>query len=324
MDFNIAKKGIDLWAKKIKNTQLKNNERYAIIFYGGEPLLNLEVLNQSLSYIKILQMNNDLPKNIDLLVVSNGIFVDERVAKLFKKYSVSIVIGLDGQSEVNDFYRCDEQGRGIFKRVIRTFKILMKYNVPVFISMSITPEVLRSLKSDIFLGILKRYNIQGIGLNLLKEKSAIKIIKSKRDWIKYWERVPEFSIKFWQLAKKYGIKEYKIENKFQKYQRKNGEQLIDCGGFGGHFAVYPEGKISACSWSQKYVLGDLLMKNNKIKKINFFQKYNHLIPANNKNCLKCEAIDICGGGCPWNKSTIDKNLCSFNKSIFKYFSNNKV
>lgn len=323
MDFNIAKKGIDFWARKIKNTRLKRNEQYTIIFYGGEPLLNLETLNQSLAYIKISQIKNRLPKNINLLVISNGIFVDKKIAKLFKEYGVSIVIGLDGQSEVNDVYRCDEHGRGIFKRIIRAFRILKKYNVPVFISMSITPEVLRSLKSDIFLNTLKRYNIRGIGLNLLREKSARMIIKSKQEWKKYWEQAPEFSIKFWQLAKKYGIKEYKIENKFQKYQSKNKDQLIDCGGFGGHFAIYPDGKISACSWSSKYFIGDLFFKNTKLKKINFFQKYKHLIPINNKNCAKCEAIDICGGGCPWNKSIIDKNLCLFNKSIFKHFSNNK-
>lgn len=321
MSFDIAQKGIDYWIKKIG--KFKNGERYNIIFYGGEPLLNRIVFEQCLAYIKTLQKRHKLPKkNLNIFIASNGILINEHIARLLKMHSVSVAIGLDGYGGINDSYRFDKNNNGTFKKILNSFQILRTYKVPVSVSMIITPDVLTSLKINQFLDLLKKFKIRGVGLNLLRERYIKTIFKSDQEKRNYWQQVPKFAIRFWNAAKKTGIKEYKIDHKLQRYKDKNNSMWIDCGGFGDHIAVHPDGIVSACSWSPKYIIDNLQIR--KLKRFNFKKEYKHLIPEYNKKCIKCEAISICGGGCPWNKTTIDKNICLFAKTIFKYFSNNKL
>lgn len=77
-----------------------------------------------------------------------------------------------------------------------------------------------------------------------------------------------------------------------------GSQL-DCGGFGSHIVIQPNGEIGSCPWSYKYNFGNVKDSSDDlfVKRNLFRNKYRKLIPLYNSKCLKCKAISICGGNC---------------------------
>ena len=92
----IIKKGIDLWAKHVARNSMKNID-YSIIFYGGEPLVNLPTFRIGLEYIQKLQNRGKLPqKNLKKIIITNGILVNKKIARLFKKHSVEVTVSIDG------------------------------------------------------------------------------------------------------------------------------------------------------------------------------------------------------------------------------------
>ena len=74
-----------------------------IIFYGGEPLLNIDTLS---FYIQKLNVKN-------MLLHTNGTLLDKlNIKDLIKLNTISISI--DGKKEVNDYYR----GEGVYDKII--------------------------------------------------------------------------------------------------------------------------------------------------------------------------------------------------------------
>ena len=184
MSPEIAIKGIDLWSRHIYNNYDKKRE-YFIIFYGGEPLLNINTLECSLKYIKKLKKESKLPKqNLHIMVDSNGILIDNKVLRLFKKYNVMVTIGCDGSKKSNDRYRIDNEGKGTFERIKNVLILLKNNKIRTFASVAITPYNISKIKN--FSQFFKKYRIDGFGFNILKGKSLFTLspkINLKRYYI---------------------------------------------------------------------------------------------------------------------------------------------
>ena len=68
LSFEDAVSGIALWQKHIIEEQPQDNDPYFLIFYGGEPLLNREVLERLLPYVAEEQSAGRLPKKLKLML----------------------------------------------------------------------------------------------------------------------------------------------------------------------------------------------------------------------------------------------------------------
>lgn len=49
--------------------------------------------------------------------VTNGVFIDEKMAKIIAKHNIRLTISIDGPSEIHDILRLDKNGNGTFERV---------------------------------------------------------------------------------------------------------------------------------------------------------------------------------------------------------------
>ena len=87
--------GIDLWVEHLKDVY-DPDLQYFVIFYGGEPLLNKEVIKTSLGYLKMKKDVGSLPTNLNVMITTNGILVDNEIIALCKEYGVMVAVGLDG------------------------------------------------------------------------------------------------------------------------------------------------------------------------------------------------------------------------------------
>ncbi len=93
MDFETAKKGIDFLIKHSQNSKLLN-----LSFYGGEPLLEFELIQKCIEYIKVKAEGKKITYNI----TTNATMLNERHIEYFMANDVSLTISLDGPKEIHD------------------------------------------------------------------------------------------------------------------------------------------------------------------------------------------------------------------------------
>ena len=89
-------------------------------FFGGEPLLNWEVVKAVVAYGRQLELKTG--KVIRFTLTTNGVLMDDEVIDFCNREMHNVVLSLDGRPQVHDFYRKDHGGRGSYENVVPRFQ----------------------------------------------------------------------------------------------------------------------------------------------------------------------------------------------------------
>jgi len=154
MTEGIAEKGIQFLKRNISN----NEEVTTIIFYGGEPFLNFDILKYVVERTKELQMN------VKYQIISNGSILNDKIIAFVKTYQIEICISLDGLEHTNDQMRIDYNDKGTFDKITSTIVTLSENGIKPSISCTISTHNMDKL--DEIISVLEQYNIRGMGYNL--------------------------------------------------------------------------------------------------------------------------------------------------------------
>jgi len=79
-------------------------------FYGGEPLLNFELIKKVVIYCKKIQ--NEKKTNFRFLLATNGTLLSKERGEFLIKNGVDIAVSLDGPRQIHDMHRPFLGGRG--------------------------------------------------------------------------------------------------------------------------------------------------------------------------------------------------------------------
>ncbi len=127
MSFTKAKLIIDylqnIWEKNFYQDMEK---KVSIGFYGGEPLLNMDFVEQTITYIETLPYTGRV---FNYNMTTNAILLDRYMDYLVKK-NFYLLISLDGD-EQGQSYRTDHAGNNSFRRVYHNV-MLLKEKYPDF------------------------------------------------------------------------------------------------------------------------------------------------------------------------------------------------
>lgn len=111
MSFDIAKKAIDFLVKHSGNCEKVN-----IGFYGGEPLLEIEMIKKCIEYIE----ENLEGKEISYSLTTNATLINDEIIEFFCKHNISLLISLDGPQYIHDQHRkFASNNKGTFNSVIK-------------------------------------------------------------------------------------------------------------------------------------------------------------------------------------------------------------
>lgn len=114
MTFDTAKKAIDF-------ANERTNEKFYIAFYGGEPLLNFELIKQSVEYAEQLVKG----KELEFSMTTNAVLITEDIARYLAEHNFNVMVSLDGPEEIHNENRVFKDGTGSFKYTIRGLKLLL-------------------------------------------------------------------------------------------------------------------------------------------------------------------------------------------------------
>ncbi|MFZ3101469.1 MAG: thioether cross-link-forming SCIFF peptide maturase [Desulfitobacteriaceae bacterium] len=111
MDLETGKRGIDFVLQASGD-----RSHCEVDFFGGEPLLNFSVVKELVSYGKQAATNKN--KTIKFTLTTNAVLLDDEVRNFIKMEDISVVLSLDGRSEINDQMRPYPDGRGSYTEIV--------------------------------------------------------------------------------------------------------------------------------------------------------------------------------------------------------------
>ncbi|MGO1818484.1 MAG: thioether cross-link-forming SCIFF peptide maturase [Senegalia sp. (in: firmicutes)] len=300
MSLETGKKALDFL---VKNS--KNRRNLEVDFFGGEPLMNFDVVKELVYYGRKIEKENN--KNFRFTITTNGLLLDQEKMDFINEHMSNVVLSLDGRREVNDNMRKTINGQGSYDLI-----------VPKFLDMANSRNG-------------KDYYLRGTftSKNLDFSKDIMEMYKLGFKSVSVEPVVTEPEMEYAILEKHLAtiLDEYdKLSKEYIKIKRKDKDFnffhfMIDlnqgpcaikrasgCGAGVEYLAVTPEGDLYPCHQfvgDEKFLLGNL---DEGIKNTSLVDEFNEANVYNKEDCSNCWAKFYCSGGCHANAYNFNKNI----------------
>jgi uncharacterized protein len=296
------------------------DEVNTIQFFGGEPLLNPEIMEKVCRYTRGKFNKHEILKLPVFAVVTNGTIISPKILEILSAYDIRMTISLDGPEFIHDYLR----GNGTFKKIINNLQVLKSKNIDFGVECTLTNY---HLVNNVDISNLMDFFYKEMGLHLshipyvaVAKENPLYI--NKNNLTKAYTNAIESSLM--NLKKK----DYKLESYTLRLLRaiifKKSIEVYCSAGI-TTLSVSCKGDIYPCfmfTGNKEYLIGNIFENNisstrvSEVKKI-LEQKGKCKIKCNNcwakSLCFGCIGHDVISG------SGTKENHCDFNKAIIKFF-----
>ncbi len=289
MTFETGKKAIDFMLEK--SLDRKNLE---LDFFGGEPLMNFDVVKQIVEYARSKEAEYD--KKFRFTITTNGLLLDDDKMEFINKEMSNVVLSIDGRKSVNDYMRIRVDGSGCYDKIMPAFKKLvsLRGDKEYYVRGTFTKHNL-DFADDVF-------DLYNNGFDQISVEPVV--CEATEDYAITEKELPAIFKEYENLAERI------LEN-----ERKGGKfnffhfmldldqgpcaikRLRGCGCGNDYVAVTPDGDIYPCHQFvgiEEFKMGNIDEGtfNTEIK--SYFSK-THVYTK--PECKKCWAKFYCSGGC---------------------------
>ena len=302
MPLEVGKKAIDFVIR-----HSGNRRNIEIDFFGGEPLMNFEVVKGIVAYAR--EEEKKYNKNFRFTITTNGILLDEEKKQFINENMVNIVLSLDGRKEVNDRMRCRIDGTGSYDSIVKKYQ-----------------DIADSRGQDNYYvrGTFTRYNLDfakdvlhfaDLGFKQVSVEPVV--ADEKEDYALRESDVEQIYREYEELAKEY-IRRRQEGNGFNFFHfmidLEGGpcvaKRLSGCGSGHEYVAVTPDGDIYPCH----QFVGNEEMKMGSVFSDGLDESIKTMFESSNvytkEACKNCFAKFYCSGGCPANAYLYNGNINS--------------
>ncbi len=289
MSLETGKKALDFLVKNSGNR--KNLE---VDFFGGEPLLNFEVVKSLVFYG--MGLNEQYGKNIRFTLTTNGMGLNEERIDFINQYMKNVVLSLDGRKKINDMMRPTRNQRGSYDIIIPKFKQLIKQrgDKEYYIRGTFTANNLdfgQDIKHFYDLGF-KNVSMEPVVTDP-KESYALLPEHLSRVLKEYEDFAQEYiSIK--KQDKDFLFFHYLIDLNGGPCLAKRS---VGCGAGVEYICVTPQEEIYPCHQfvgEKDFIIGSL---DKGIMKTGLVEEFRMANVFHKKDCKECWAKFYCSGGC---------------------------
>lgn len=275
-----------------------------IDFFGGEPLLNWDVIQKLVAYCET--EGPKYGKDIRLTITTNATLLDDKKIDFICQHFKNCVLSIDGRKEVHDYMRPDAGGRGSWDKTVRNIRrfVQKRGDGEYYLRGTYT-----SFNKDFSKDVLA---LAEIAPNLSIEPV---VCDPNSPWALHDEDLPLLKEEYERLALEMNQRE--IEGKpfhFFHFSIDNGgkspcifKRLKGCGVGTEYCAVTPGGDIYPCHQlvgETACLMGNVL-DGGLDPDFSLKKALEDLLISEDPVCKACWARYYCGGGCPsnaWHRS----------------------
>ncbi|GFI22440.1 anaerobic sulfatase-maturating enzyme [Lachnospiraceae bacterium] len=279
MSYEIAKRAVEFFVDQTQEKKLN------ICFFGGEPLLNYDLVKRIVDYTKDIAIIKE--KEFTYSMTTNATLITPEIEQFIQKNKISITVSMDGTKETNDINRYYANKKGAYDDINAKTVNLKNF---ITIRATIAPPNLNIEENLVHI-------IEELQYKRTAWAEADNLL-SESDYEVLFEHTMKLYDRFEQMLKEGKITEVKKYYSFVNVLRKfyhDGIRSKGCGSGTNMMAVDIDGKIYPCHrfvGVEASILGDVCAKE-----MNDTKFYLQAELANFEKCKYCLARSICGGGC---------------------------
>lgn len=292
MSFEVGKRALDFLIE-----QSGSRKNLEVDFFGGEPLLNFDVVKQLVAYARSIEKEKG--KNFRFTLTTNGVLLNDEVMEWANKECYNVVLSLDGRKETNDRMRRTRNDKGTYDLILPKFqKMAKERNQQGYYIRGTYTHYNTDFANDIL-------HLADLGFEQLAMEPVV--TDPKIDYALQESDIPKLKDQYDLLAKEmckrnregkgFTFFHYMIDLEGGPciYKRISG-----CGVGTDYMAVTPWGDLYPCHQfvgDEKFLLGNVFdgVKNTDI--VNEFKLCN---VYSREACQDCFAKLYCSGGCSAN------------------------
>ena len=289
MSFDVARRAVDFLIAHSGPRQ-----HCELDFFGGEPLMNWHVIQQTVSYIR--QQEKKHNKIIKLSLTTNGMLLDEEKVRYLTENHIALILSLDGRRDMHDRMRPDVNGNGTYDRILKNLQYCVAH---------------RDGEEYYVRGTYTRHNLDFTtdvldmvdkGFPALSMEPVVG--DPSEEYTIQKEDLPEICAEYEKLAKVFIAREEEGRPFFYFHFNMDlwrgpclPKRLRGCGAGHEYLAVVPNGDIYPCHQfvgRDGYVIGNVFEGLKNMKMMREFRE-NHVFTK--PTCVDCWARFFCSGGC---------------------------
>ncbi len=289
LDAETGKKAIDFLL-----TRSGSRRNLELDFFGGEPLMNFEVVREIVSYARIEEKKYN--KNFRFTITTNGMLLNDNIIDYINQEMSNVVLSIDGRKEVNDRVRVRCDGTGSYDKIVPNYQRLVEK---------------RGQDQYYVRGTFTKYNLDfakdvmhlnELGFDQVSVEPAV--ADPKVPYALTEGDLPRIYAEYEELAKQLIAKRKKGEGfNFFHFMLDLDQgpcaikRLRGCGCGNEYVAVTPDGDIYPCHQfvgMEEWKMGSVLDDSFDLKKKGYFAKANIY---GKDGCKDCWAKFYCSGGC---------------------------
>ncbi len=292
MSLDVGKKALDFL---VANSG--NRVNLEVDFFGGEPLMNWQVVKDLVAYGRSLEEPNH--KKFRFTLTTNGVLLDDEVLEFANKEMANLVLSVDGRKEIHDQMRPHRGGQGSYDEVLPKYKKAAKSRnqMDYYVRGTFTRNNL-DFAEDV-------KHLADEGFEQISMEPVV--ARPEEDYALRMEDVPAILEEYDELALEYirRKKEGKGFNFFHFMINLEGgpcvaKRLSGCGSGTEYLAVTPWGDLYPCHQfvgQEEFLMGNVeegILRTDiqdKFKACNVYAK---------DQCRDCFAKFYCSGGCAAN------------------------
>lgn len=292
MSFEVGKKAIDFLISKSGRRQ-----NLEVDFFGGEPLMNLDVVKQIVEYAK--QEGEKAGKKFNFTLTTNCLLLDDQTIDWLNKEMYNVVLSIDGRESVHDKLRRTANDKGSQAIVLEKAKKFasVRGDKSYYVRGTFTAYNLDFANDVLY---LRDQGFEQISIEpvVMPDDSPMAIKKEHLPQIlKEYERLADEYLKSRKSGKWFNFFHFMIDLESGPCIKK---RLTGCGAGCEYLAITPYGDIFPChqfAGEPQYKLGNVLKDEFSLEISKEFSKN---IVTKKPKCQDCPAKYYCSGGCAAN------------------------
>lgn len=292
MSAEVGKKALDFL---IENSGSRRN--LEIDFFGGEPLMNFEVVKEIVKYGR--EIEEKYNKKFRFTITTNGVLLDEQKQEFINENMYNLVLSLDGRKEVNDRMRPRAGGQGSYDVIVPKFqKIAESRNqTDYYIRGTFTKYNIDFCKDVIHMADL---GFQQISVEPVVAEENMPYAITEKELPMIYEEYEKLAKELYERRKNgnaFNFFHFNIDLSGGPCVMK---RLVGCGSGTEYLAVTPTGELYPCHQfvgMPEFKMGTVYEGVTNTQQREVFSKCNVYAK---EDCKKCWAKFYCSGGCAAN------------------------
>ena len=286
-------------AKKAVDFLIENSGKRKVLemdFFGGEPLMNLDVLKKTVYYAK--EQGAKVGKKFLFTTTTNALLLNDETIEFFNEEMENVVLSLDGRKEVHDAIRKSINGKGTFDLIIDKIKkfISLRGNKSYYVRGTFTAKNLDFGKDVLFIA---DQGVDSISMEpVVTEIPDLQITNEHLPRIKEeYENLCDAYLERLANGQGFNFFHFNIDLEGGPCLSK---RVSACGAGNEYFSVTPNGDLYPChqfAGDKNFRMGSVF---DGIERPEIREKFKNSCVFTRKKCENCFAKFICSGGCSAN------------------------